>query len=114
MNILPQTIFNGFTIGSIYAVIAVGLNLVLGVLGVVNFAQGEYYMLGAFIVYVFFFSGFPYWICILIAILVIIIVGVIASLALPRFFELIEYSISTEALAAMGAIRQAMERCNLM
>jgi branched-chain amino acid transport system permease protein len=100
VNILPQTIFNGFTIGSIYAVIAVGLNLVLGVLGVVNFAQGEYYMLGAFIVYVFFFSGFPYWICILIAIIVIIVLGIITNQLVIK--PVLKRSFTTQILATLG------------
>ncbi len=46
-------------------------------------------------------------------IIVIIIVGVLASLALPRFFATVEFSRSTEALAAITAIRQSMERCYL-
>lgn len=46
-------------------------------------------------------------------IIVIIIVGVLASLALPRFFSTVEFSKSTEALNAMGTIRQSMERCYL-
>jgi len=46
-------------------------------------------------------------------IIVIIIVGVLASLALPRFFSTVEYSRSTEALASITAVRQAMERCYL-
>ena len=46
-------------------------------------------------------------------IIVIIIVGVLASLALPRFFRTVEFSRSTEALNAMGSIRQSMERCYL-
>ena len=47
-------------------------------------------------------------------IIVIIIVSVLSSLALPRFFRLIEYSRSTEALVSISAIRQAAERCYLM
>ena len=47
-------------------------------------------------------------------IVVIIIVGVLASVALPRFFKIIEYSRSTEALTAIAAIRSSMERCYLM
>ena len=47
-------------------------------------------------------------------IIVIIIVGVLASLALPRFFRMIEESRATEAWVNIGAIRQAMERCYLM
>ncbi len=46
-------------------------------------------------------------------IIVIIIVGVLASLALPRFFGMVEFSKGTEALTQMGAIRQSMERCYL-
>ena len=46
-------------------------------------------------------------------IIVIIIVGVLASLALPRFFRTVEYARSTEALNSMGSIRQSMERCYL-
>lgn len=46
-------------------------------------------------------------------IIVIIIVGVLASLALPRFFSTVEYSRSTEALSSVSAVRQSMERCYL-
>lgn len=44
-------------------------------------------------------------------IIVIIIVGVLASLALPRFFATVEFSKSAEALNAMSTIRQSLERC---
>ena len=46
-------------------------------------------------------------------IIVIIIVGVLASLALPRFFSTVEFSRSTEALTSLGVMRQSMERCYL-
>ena len=44
-------------------------------------------------------------------IIVIIIVGVLASLALPRFFSTVEFSKSTEALNAIGVLRGSIERC---
>lgn len=44
-------------------------------------------------------------------IVVIIIVGVLAALALPRFFATIEYSRSTEAMNALGVIRKSVIRC---
>lgn len=44
-------------------------------------------------------------------IIVIIIVGVLASLALPRFFNTIEYSRSTEALNTIGVLKRAADRC---
>ena len=46
-----QQLINGVTIGAVYALIAVGLTLVFGILDVINFAHGEFYMLGAFITY---------------------------------------------------------------
>jgi prepilin-type N-terminal cleavage/methylation domain-containing protein len=47
-------------------------------------------------------------------IVVIIIVGVLTSLALPRFLKLIEGSRATEALTNISALRQAVERCYVM
>ena len=46
-------------------------------------------------------------------IIVIIIVGVLASLALPKFFSTVEFSKSTEALNNISAVRDSMERCYL-
>lgn len=46
-------------------------------------------------------------------IIVIIIIGVLAALALPRFFKTIEFSRSTEALNAFTLFRGSMERCYL-
>ncbi len=46
-------------------------------------------------------------------IIVIIIVGVLASLALPRFFRTIEFSRTTEAFSGIQALRGSLERCYL-
>ena len=46
-------------------------------------------------------------------IIVIIIIGVLASLALPRFFKTVEFSRATEALTHLSNIRQSMNRCYL-
>ena len=47
-------------------------------------------------------------------IIVIIIIGVLASLALPRFFSTVEYSRGTEAMQSLATVRQSVERCYLM
>ena len=47
-------------------------------------------------------------------IVVIIIVGILASMALPRFFATVEFSRSTEALASISAVRKSIERCYVM
>ena len=43
-----QQTLNGVILGCIYALIALGLSLIFGILEVSNFAHGEFYMLGAF------------------------------------------------------------------
>ncbi|HEY65709.1 MAG TPA: branched-chain amino acid ABC transporter permease [Caldilineae bacterium] len=46
---LPQQLVNGLTLGSVYALIALGYSMVYGILRLLNFAHGEVYMIGAFI-----------------------------------------------------------------
>jgi branched-chain amino acid transport system permease protein len=46
---LPQQIINGLTLGSVYALIALGYSMVYGILQLLNFAHGDVYMIGAFI-----------------------------------------------------------------
>lgn len=48
MEILFQQALNGLTLGSVYALVALGVTMIFGVLGVVAFAQGGVYMLGAY------------------------------------------------------------------
>ncbi len=49
LNYLVKQLINGLAAGSIYALIAVGYNMVYGILGLVNFAHGDVYMFGTFI-----------------------------------------------------------------
>jgi branched-chain amino acid transport system permease protein len=44
-----QQLLNGLTTGSAYALIALGYTMIYGILGLINFAQGEIYMFGAFV-----------------------------------------------------------------
>jgi len=47
--VFPQQVVNGLLLGSTYALVALGFTLVLGVLGLLNFALGETFMVGAFV-----------------------------------------------------------------
>ena len=49
IELLPQQLINGLTIGSVYALIALGYTMVYGVLQLINFAHGDLFMLGAMI-----------------------------------------------------------------
>ncbi len=49
MEYFLQQLINGITLGAIYGLIAIGYTMVYGIIGMINFAHGEIYMLGAFI-----------------------------------------------------------------
>ncbi|MBI4745031.1 MAG: branched-chain amino acid ABC transporter permease [Deltaproteobacteria bacterium] len=49
-----QQLINGLTVGSVYALIALGYTMVYGILGLINFAHGEIYMTGAYLGVIFF------------------------------------------------------------
>ena len=44
-----QQLINGVTLGAVYGLIAIGYTMVYGIIGMINFAHGEIYMIGAFI-----------------------------------------------------------------
>ncbi len=49
MEYFCQQLINGLTLGAIYGLIAIGYTMVYGIIGMINFAHGEIYMIGAFI-----------------------------------------------------------------
>ena len=51
-----QQLINGITLGSIYGLIAIGYTMVYGIIGMINFAHGEIYMIGAFIAMITFLA----------------------------------------------------------
>lgn len=52
MGDILQQILNGLSVGSIYALVALGYTMVYGIIKLINFAHGELYMLGAYLSYV--------------------------------------------------------------
>ena len=78
MELFLQQVFNGVMLGSTYAIVALGLTLVFGILHVPNFAHGHMYMLGA---YVCFFLitifGFAYWPAVALAAILLAVAGVV-------------------------------------
>lgn len=58
MEYFLQQLINGLTLGAIYGLIAIGYTMVYGIIGMINFAHGEIYMIGAFIsIIAFLFIG---------------------------------------------------------
>lgn len=52
MDYFIELLFSGLTRGSIYALIALGYTMVYGIIGLINFAHGEIYMIGAFTAFI--------------------------------------------------------------
>lgn len=76
MDMLPQTIANGLIIGGTYALLAMGLTLVFGFMGLTNWAHGEMYMLGAYLGYTFIVMWkMPYWLGLPLAVIAVMVSG---------------------------------------
>jgi branched-chain amino acid transport system permease protein len=81
---LLQQVFNGLSLGSIYALIALGYTMIYGILRFINFAHGDVFMIGAFSGYylaiVFGFSSTAGYVSILLAVAILIGAMIICSL----------------------------------
>lgn len=77
MTKLIQTFVDGLGIGSTYALFALGISLIFGVMHLVNFAHGELLTLSAYTTYLVFNLGFSWWI----AVPVLILASVAGSVA---------------------------------
>lgn len=73
--LIGQSLLNGLTMGGIYALISVGLTVIFGVMKVINFAQGEFLMLGMYMALLLHrISGLgPYYLVIPVAIVMFLI-----------------------------------------
>ncbi len=76
MDYLAVQLFNGLANGSFYALLSLGLAVIFGMMRIVNFAHGAFYMLGAFIAYFLLQqAGVGFWPALVIAPLVIAVAG---------------------------------------
>ena len=72
-----QFLFSGITIGSAYALVALGFSIIYNASHVINFAQGEFVMLGGMSTVFLIAMGFPYAIAAFIAVLITIGIGLL-------------------------------------
>jgi branched-chain amino acid transport system permease protein len=78
--ILSELVFQGLVRGAMYALMGIGLSLIFGILGVVNFAHGEFFMLGTYVMY--FVSaalGLPFLAGVVAAALALFVIGVLVE-----------------------------------
>jgi len=85
MDYLAVQLFNGLVNGSFYALLSLGLAVIFGMMRIVNFAHGAFYMLGAFVAYVLLQqAGIGFWPSLVIAPLVIALGGMLLERVLLR------------------------------
>jgi branched-chain amino acid transport system permease protein len=72
-----QFLFSGITVGATYALAALGFTLIYNASNVINFAQGEFIMLGGMLAVFFVQAGLPLPVALLLAILIPAVVGVL-------------------------------------
>ncbi len=73
---LLQFLLSGLTVGAIYALVALGFTLIYAASDVVNFAQGEFVMIGGMVSAVLYAAGAPLWLAALAAIVAASLVGI--------------------------------------
>jgi branched-chain amino acid transport system permease protein len=74
-----QFLFSGITVGSTYALAALGFTLIYNASNVINFAQGEFIMLGGMLAVYFSYTGLPLLLALPLAIVVPAIVGLVVE-----------------------------------
>lgn len=77
ISIISQVIFWGLYAGCIYILLATGLNLIFGVMKIVNFAHGEFLMIGTYITFsLFLVSGFNPYVLLFASLPLLIVIGI--------------------------------------
>ncbi len=84
LYVLTPQVLHGLVWGMVIALIALGLTIVFGLLGVVNFAHGELYMLGAFSGYTLLFVVHNFWLALGLSIITVGVIGIIIEVFMFR------------------------------
>ena len=82
-NLLPQ-LFNGLILGAFYAVVALGLSLIMNLTGTINLAHASFLTLAGYLAFTLVLHGTPFWLALLLAPLLTVVVGIIAERTLIR------------------------------
>jgi branched-chain amino acid transport system permease protein len=92
MGYFFQQLINGLTLGSMYGLIAIGYSMVYGIVGMINFAHGDIYMVGAFLtIIVFTLLGMIGLTWVPLALLTVLIVGMLITAMYGWTVEQIAY-----------------------
>jgi branched-chain amino acid transport system permease protein len=92
MEYFVQQLINGLTLGAIYGLIAIGYTMVYGIIGMINFAHGDIYMIGAFLsIICFLVLGAIGVTFIPLALMIVLIISVVLTAAYGWTVERVAY-----------------------
>lgn len=100
---MSQVIINGLVLGITYALLALGLTLIFGIMNIINFAHGQMCMLGSFIVY--YLYGIFHWnffITIIVCALILALIGAVFEKFFFRRFLHVSLRQESSMLLAIG------------
>src|ERR1700750_1892 len=83
-DLIALQLFAGLALGAIYVLFAIGLSLIFGMLTVVNFAHGAFYMVGAYVGLYLTMLGGNFWLCLVAVPLIIGLFGLVVERVLIR------------------------------
>ena len=102
LSINLQILFSGLAVGAIYSLVALGFVLIIRATNVVNFAQGDFAMLGAFAMMTLLtLLKLPYWLSLLLALAVMTVFGVIFNYGV--YYPLRNRSFLPVIISTLGA-----------
>lgn len=84
MEQLLPSVFNGLILGAFYAVVALGLSLIMNLTGTINLAHASFLTLAGYIAFSLLLHGSPFWLALILAPLLTVVVGIIAERTLIR------------------------------
>ncbi|GAC1551397.1 MAG: branched-chain amino acid ABC transporter permease [Beijerinckiaceae bacterium] len=103
-TLLWAQLFNGLTLGALLVLVAMGLTIIFGALGVINFAHGAFYMIGAYAAYIGFTSTHSFVLAIIAGAAVALLLGVIIERGLIRYYYKRPHEDQILATFGMGII----------
>jgi branched-chain amino acid transport system permease protein len=87
MEYFLQQVINSLALGGIYALIAIGLAMIFSVMGLINFAHGELMTVGGYAIFFATLLGAPFWLALLISLVVAAIAGALMEIIAFRPFR---------------------------
>jgi branched-chain amino acid transport system permease protein len=84
LQLVGLQLFTGLALGAVYVLLAVGLSLIFGMLTIVNFAHGAFFMVGAYAGYALYQQIPNFWICLVLVPVVVGAMGMLAERILVR------------------------------